>query len=58
MTNLAFGVHFGFSPPTHLACLAHVEYKFFRITTQWTSAGKFSLISLFFSRWYSIAPGL
>ena len=33
MTNLAFGGHFGFSPPTHLAHVEEMEV-FLRIMTQ------------------------
>ena len=58
MTNLAFGGHFGFSFPTHLAQVDEMEVLWIMAQEGfWTSPEKFSFL-YFFSRLNCIAPGL
>ena len=61
MTNLAFGGHFGFSLPTHLAHVEEMEVLWILAHVmrrgRWTSPEKFSFL-YFFSSLNFIAPVL
>ena len=58
MSNLAFGGHFGFSPPTHLAHVEEMEVLWIMAQERLLDISRKIQLSLFFSRLNCIAPGL
>ena len=58
MTNLAFGGHFGFSLPTHLAHVEEMEVLWIMAQEGLLNISRKIQLSLFFSRLTFITPGL